>query len=628
MRRLGARAELREAPRTFDFKPARRAAVAVILAAIEWMTPAGASAQLDQLLRNVLQNAIQVPQPARPYYPGDSAQPGAASAIPDRRMVAELQRMLDDLGYNAGTADGAFGSQTVQALSSFERDHGQPSSGGLSPAALAALRSVWYERNRAAAPGPAGVDQAIARPSFDCARATAPSARTICGSAPLAQLDAEMAAAYIAAKAGLPTDQQAKVAAEQHEWLRRRNGCGADASCLERALAERLSQLQASATTAGATGIGAAPAVQDTPAALAASNSAPATVAADETRDAAAAIERLSQPQAGLRALKFPMLEGRPVFVPDVNGGGNEAAFFRLVALGAGPNLIEGDDGEDNARQFANDFLTRPNKYLGQFGEWAGENEFQRAASRQAFLSDHAEQLRQMAPKTPFEFVFATELIIGPYDAKLGGFPLKGEPNLRSLPYGSLQPSPDFKWPELLLPIDKEGARRLLDRLAAARTSNFDNPRTVRLAAVIEAGRSNPGSVDLQLGLRRLTLYDDHLTQSLYEFPAPAASARPAQNVVSRLLAPPPGVMPIRLPTIEGRPLLAADEASENFLGLVALGQFPDLLRERQGIDIGAIGRLEMLLVRTLSHAGFEFPAHVAHADATSGPRQHCEHWR
>ena len=98
--------------------------------------------------------------------------------------------MLDDLGYDAGPADGGFGPQTAQALSSFERDHGQPSSGGLSAAALAAVRSVWYERNRAAAPGSAGVDQAVARPSFDCARAVAPSARTICGSAPLAQLDA------------------------------------------------------------------------------------------------------------------------------------------------------------------------------------------------------------------------------------------------------------------------------------------------------------------------------------------------------------------------------------------------------------------------------------------------------
>ena len=51
---------------------------------------------------------------------------------------------------------------------------------------------------------------------------------------------------------------------------------------------------------------------------------------------------------------------------------------------------------------------------------------------------------------------------------------------------------------------------------------------------------------------------------------------------MSKLLAPPPGVMPIRLPTIEGRPILSSDQISENFLDLVAVGQFPDLFSARQ----------------------------------------------
>ena len=296
---------------------------------------------------------------------------------------------------------------------------------------------------------------------------------------------------------------------------------------------------------------------------------------------------------------------------------GDEEAFFKLVALGGRPNLLQSDDGAVDhaaaasdavsARQFANDFLTRPNKYLGQSGDWSGENEFQQDASRQAFLRDYAERLRQMAPKPPFEFVYAAELTLGHYDKKLGGFPLQGSPDLRSLRFGWLQPSPDFQWPGLFLPIDEAGAQRLLDRLEASRNSQRDNLRAVRLAAVIEAGRLDPSSLDLQLSLRHLTLYDDHLTKSIYEFPqslyafpAPAASARPAQNVVSRLLAPPPGVMPIRLPVLEGRPVLSPDDngerflTSERFLTLVALGQFPDLLRERQGIDREA----EMLFVR------------------------------
>ena len=147
----------------------------------------------------------------------------------------------------------------------------------LAPAALAALRRL------ARLPS--------ARPSRDrasTARAVAPSARTICGSAPLAQLDAEMAAAYVAAKVGLPAAEQAKVTVEQHEWLRRRNACGADASCLERTLTERLGQLQTSA--AGPAGIGAAPAVQDMPPAFSPQNPAPAATAAEQRGDSAAAI--------------------------------------------------------------------------------------------------------------------------------------------------------------------------------------------------------------------------------------------------------------------------------------------------------------------------------------------------
>ena len=75
--------------------------------------------------------------------------------------------------------------------------------------------------------------------------------------------------------------------------------------------------------------------------------------------------------------------------------------------------------------------LPAPTKYLGQSGGWAGENEFQRAASRQAFLRDYAEKLRQMAPKPPFEFVYAAELASVVTTKNLGGFPLKGAPNLR-----------------------------------------------------------------------------------------------------------------------------------------------------------------------------------------------------
>ena len=575
------------------------------MCAITLMTPAGASAQFDDVLRNVMQGVLQNglrPQPGYRAYPPTPYGGAPQSSASDPRMVAELQHMLDDLGYDAGPADGTLGAQTVQALSSFERDHGEPPSGEVSTASLSAVRSVWYEHNRRAASGSAAIGQAVARPSFDCARAVAPSARTICGSAPLAQLDTEMAAAYVAARAGLSADGQAKVALEQREWLRRRNACGADASCLERTLTQRLGQLQTSAATAGPTGIGAAPAVQDIQPAFTAQNSAPAATAAEQTGDSAAAIAALSQPQAGLRALKFPMLEGLSAFGLDPNSRGDEAVFFKLVALGISQNLMEGNEDAGNALQIANEFLTRPNSYLGKSdNNWSGENEFEQEASRRAFLRDYVEELRHIAPKPPFEFVSTTEATLGRYDEKLGGFPLRGPPDLRNLPFGWLRPSPDFQWPEPLVRVDKAAAQRLLDRLAAARTSKMGYPRAVRMAAVIEAKSLDPSSLNLQLGLRRLTLYNDDFTQSLYEFPTPRESARLTPDVVSRLVAPPPGVMPIKLPVLDGHPVLGwnfpLDGVTEQFLTLIALHSFPDS-GEQQGSNTQDIGRREILLVR------------------------------
>ena len=280
-----------ESPRIFNFRLARNLA-AGILAAVGWMTPGGASAQLDQLLRGVLQNAIPIPQPgyqgySRPYAPGYSGQRGAgAPAIPDPKMVADLQRMLDGLGYNAGPADGEFGSRTVQALIAFERDHGQPPLTELSAAALAAVRSVWYERNRPTVAGSAEVGETVARPSFDCARAAAPAEFAICANPRLAQLDAEMATAFAAAKSGAPARQQAQMDAQQLQWLRRRDACGADAACLERTMSGRRAQLPANPAPAGTVASDVTAMVQGALAASAA-NPPPAPVAADQIAGAA-----------------------------------------------------------------------------------------------------------------------------------------------------------------------------------------------------------------------------------------------------------------------------------------------------------------------------------------------------
>ena len=130
---------------------------------------------------------------------------------------------------------------------------------------------------------------------------------------------------------------------------------------------------------------------------------------------------------------------------------------------------------------------------------------FEHDASRSVFLRDFGGSLRQMSPKLPFEFTYAAQLYLGEYDTALGGFPLNGAPNLNAVPFDWLQPSADFQWPEMFVPASQAAAKRLLEQLQAANTGNHIGPRSLRLAAVIEASGADPGSMQLQLKLRQLT---------------------------------------------------------------------------------------------------------------------------
>ena len=132
--------------------------------------------------------------------------------------------------------------------------------------------------------------------------------------------------------------------------------------------------------------------------------------------------------------------------------------------------------------------------------------------------------------------------------------------------------------------------------LKAARFTGMGSPRAAQLAAVIEAKRFDSGSLNLQLSLRRLTLYDGDLTQSLYEFDIPAASTRPMPEIVSKLLSPPPGVMPMKLPVLDGDLVLGADAVTDQFLTLVAMEPLGKLLKD--GSEASRDDRFEMALVR------------------------------
>ncbi|MDT4800954.1 His-Xaa-Ser repeat protein HxsA [compost metagenome] len=75
--------------------------------------------------------------------PAQVPQPGRAS--PDATVQA-VQRRLNELGYGSGLADGLMGETTRVAILSFQRDHGLPEDGSVTPYLLERLRSAQGQR--------------------------------------------------------------------------------------------------------------------------------------------------------------------------------------------------------------------------------------------------------------------------------------------------------------------------------------------------------------------------------------------------------------------------------------------------------------------------------------------------
>lgn len=88
----------------------------------------------------------------------------------------------------------------------------------------------------------AGAGAAGAQPSFDCRKAATPTEKAICADAQLAWLDRAVATAFRQLKAELAS-QIEMLPAEQTEFLKVRDACGAEKACLARAMESRRSAL-------------------------------------------------------------------------------------------------------------------------------------------------------------------------------------------------------------------------------------------------------------------------------------------------------------------------------------------------------------------------------------------------
>lgn len=189
------------------------------------------------------------PGPAKPWIDpdggqGQSQRPAPAGPAYAPPLVRETQQRLNDLGYDAGPADGQMGPRTRSAIRAFEQDQGAPPTGAPSVDLV--------ERLRAAAPvAVASSGLGAPRPSFDCAAATTESERAICGSHRLAALDRELGRVYGAALSEAAGVDRAAQIQDQKRWNEdAREACGADEACLEAVIGERLADFGGDPETA------------------------------------------------------------------------------------------------------------------------------------------------------------------------------------------------------------------------------------------------------------------------------------------------------------------------------------------------------------------------------------------
>lgn len=80
--------------------------------------------------------------------------------------------------------------------------------------------------------------------SFDCGKAQTADEKAVCADRALNDQDVEMSVLYIQLKPLLGMGARGDMEDEQVAWLKRREACGGDRTCLSKAYEERLLQLR------------------------------------------------------------------------------------------------------------------------------------------------------------------------------------------------------------------------------------------------------------------------------------------------------------------------------------------------------------------------------------------------
>ena len=189
----------------------------------------------------------------RPVGLGYAILPGADMEIVDfsaellQQTPTALQFLLNELGYDAGSMDGAFGEMGRAALIDFQRDHCLLISGQIDKATFDAIlsdngfdpaRCASKTASLTASDIPSQdvttkplVAAGTVSPSFDCEKATTPDELSICSNADLAELDQLSATGYRYVTEKFGSEYARKIG---KNILKDRHACGEDVSCIRR----------------------------------------------------------------------------------------------------------------------------------------------------------------------------------------------------------------------------------------------------------------------------------------------------------------------------------------------------------------------------------------------------------
>ena len=81
---------------------------------------------------------------------------------------------------------------------------------------------------------------------INCGKASLPAERAICRNYPLGQAEARMATLFGVVTSLVAMGQRSDIGDAQRKWLKKRNACGDNTTCLARAYQSRIDSLSAS----------------------------------------------------------------------------------------------------------------------------------------------------------------------------------------------------------------------------------------------------------------------------------------------------------------------------------------------------------------------------------------------